>query len=333
MKKVLIKILTFLKNFYTKVILRAVVATVFGIKFVASKFKFLASPLSIKIIIWVLAVVALLQVVFGVMIYGFHMDNKVVRAVAKIVPYPIAIANQDFITYNQYFHEKDYIHHFYKATQQDTIDFTEIDKEIIDQLIENKMLAFQAMRYSVKVSKKDIDDAMNQIIDQNGGKDNVTKVLDDMYGLSISQFRNLVKTQMVREKINSDLIEKVTARHILVRVDASATTEQVQAAKDKITGYLNEINGGLDFGDAAKKYSEDTGSAENGGLLQPFAQGEMVAEFSKTAFSTEVGKISEPIKTEFGWHIIKVESKTGKINKSFDDWLSNLKKRSLIIKF
>jgi parvulin-like peptidyl-prolyl isomerase len=87
-------------------------------------------------------------------------------------------------------------------------------------------------------------------------------------------------------KQNSEkLIAKVTAQHILVTVDAAATDEQVAAAKAKAEGYLTEINAGLDFAEAAKKYSEDTGSATTGGYLDPFSNGDMVKEFSDAAYA------------------------------------------------
>ena len=138
---------------------------------------------------------------------------------------------------------------------------------------------------------------------------------------------------MLRDKLDQDLIARVTASHILVRVDKNAPEDQVAAAKAKIDGYLAEIKGGVDFAEQATKHSEDVGSAESGGALEPFAAGEMVKEFSDVAFSTKVGEISEPVRTDFGWHIIKVEAKKGTIEKTFGDWLDDIKKKSLIIKF
>ncbi|MCL5410941.1 MAG: peptidylprolyl isomerase [Patescibacteria group bacterium] len=294
---------------------------------------FFASKLMKRIGLVLVILVALLQIVFGVLIYGFKSEDKATRIVTKVIPFPIAVANQDFITYGDYLHEKDYIHHFYKATEQNTVDFAEIDKQITDQLIENKLIGFQALINKSRVSKKNVDTAVQGIVDQNGGQEKVDKVLSDLYGLDLKQFKVLVKSQMIRDKLDQDLIARATVSHILVRIDKNAPDDKVAEAKTKITGYLNEIKGGLNFAEAAKKYSEDTGSADQGGSLEPFAAGEMVPEFSDAAFATKVGEISEPVRSEFGWHIIKVEKKTGKIQKSFGDWLSNLEKKSLILKF
>ena len=129
------------------------------------------------------------------------------------------------------------------------------------------------------------------------------------------------------------MILKVKVSHILIRVDKDATADKVDAAKAKIDDLKKQIDNGADFAEVAKKSSEDTGSADQGGSLDAFTQGEMVQEFADAAFATPVGKISDPVRTEFGWHIIKVENKTGKINKSFNDWLDGIKSKSLIIKF
>ncbi|WP_342643607.1 peptidylprolyl isomerase [Rhodoligotrophos ferricapiens] len=98
-------------------------------------------------------------------------------------------------------------------------------------------------------------------------------------------------------KVNS--AERVHAQHILVD-----TEEQAQDA-------LAKIKGGAKFEDIAKQVSKD-GSAQVGGDLGFFSADEMVPEFSKVAFSLQPGQISEPIKTEYGWHVIKVlERKVG----------------------
>lgn len=295
--------------------------------------RFFASAKGIRTIIYLGFALGVIELAFAVLIYGFHSTDKATRIAAKVVPYPAAVVNQGFISYNEYLTERDYIHHFYNSTGQADLDYKAIDSEIINQLAENRLLSLQAFLYGEKVTKAEINSTLDQIIEQNGGQDQVEKVLSDLYGLNIDQFKKLIKTQILRDDINNKLIMRVTARHILVRVDENAAPEKIAETKAKIEGIKTEIQNGLDFAEAAKKYSEDTGSAENGGLLESFAKGEMVEEFSAVAFSAEVGKISDPVKTSFGWHIIKVEERTGKINSNFTDWLAALKKDSLIIKF
>jgi peptidyl-prolyl cis-trans isomerase C len=99
--------------------------------------------------------------------------------------------------------------------------------------------------------------------------------------------------------------QEVRARHILVE-----TEDEAKAVKA-------ELDKGADFAELAKKKSKDPGSAD-GGDLGFFTKEQMVPEFSAVAFSLEPGKISDPVKSQFGWHIIKVEEKRSRKAPDFD---------------
>src|ERR1700761_8585511 len=99
--------------------------------------------------------------------------------------------------------------------------------------------------------------------------------------------------------------QEVHARHILVE-----TEDEAKAVED-------ELKKGADFAELAKKKSKDPG-ASDGGDLGFFTKDQMVPEFSAVAFSLEPGKISDPVKSQFGWHIIKVEEKRNRKPPEFD---------------
>jgi peptidyl-prolyl cis-trans isomerase C len=105
--------------------------------------------------------------------------------------------------------------------------------------------------------------------------------------------------------------EEVHARHILVETedDAKAVAE--------------ELKKGADFAELAKKKSKDPG-ASDGGDLGFFTKDQMVPEFSQAAFALEPGKISDPVKSQFGWHIIKVEEKRKRKAPEFDQVKSQI---------
>jgi len=125
--------------------------------------------------------------------------------------------------------------------------------------------------------------------------------------------------------------EEAHARHILVRIQGApmpvrpgqkelSDTDAFAKAQD----LEKQLQSGADFAALATKESDDAGSGAKGGDLGTFHHGQMVPSFDQAAFALEPGKISEPVKSQFGYHIIKLESKS---TKSFDDVKGDLEKK------
>jgi peptidyl-prolyl cis-trans isomerase D len=120
----------------------------------------------------------------------------------------------------------------------------------------------------------------------------------------------------------------VEARHILIKLNPDASAEEVENARQRIETVLDLAKEGQDFGELAKKYSEGPTKTQ-GGSLGAFRREAMVKPFADKAFSMKAGEISEPVRTRFGWHIIKVEKinpeKTSSLSEARGDILNNLK--------
>jgi peptidyl-prolyl cis-trans isomerase D len=97
--------------------------------------------------------------------------------------------------------------------------------------------------------------------------------------------------------------ERVSVQHILIKATELA---QLEAARNKAEDLLKQLKAGADFAELAKKNSEDTANAANGGDLGWILRGQTVAEFEKAAFSLTPGTVSDPVQTEYGIHLIKV---------------------------
>ena len=96
------------------------------------------------------------------------------------------------------------------------------------------------------------------------------------------------------------MLDEVRARHILVKTE------------DEAKAVLAKVKGGADFEKLAREISIDPTAKTNGGDLEYFVQGDMVPEFSNAAFALKKGELSAPVKTQFGFHIIKVEDRRAK---------------------
>jgi peptidyl-prolyl cis-trans isomerase C len=112
--------------------------------------------------------------------------------------------------------------------------------------------------------------------------------------------------------------QEVHARHILFRA-AAGDEKAGKEAEDKIKAVIARVKQGEDFAKLAGELTEDPSGKANGGDLGYFSKEQMVPEFSDTAFKLEKGQISEPVKTQFGWHVLKVEDKRAKAPPKFEE--------------
>lgn len=121
--------------------------------------------------------------------------------------------------------------------------------------------------------------------------------------------------------------ERVRARHILFKVESSSSEETKEQVRNKAQQVLDRARKGEDFAHLAKEFSEDSGSAGEGGDLGFFERGKMVAPFEAVAFSLEPGSVSDLVETQFGYHIIKVEAKEPQRTRSLDEVRNSIVER------
>lgn len=144
---------------------------------------------------------------------------------------------------------------------------------------------------------------MEQLL-QKAGKEALTdKAMHDVYDEAAKQ--------MGQE-------QEVHARHILIRA-AAGDDKASKEAEDKIKAIIVRLKKGEDFAKVASEATEDPSGKANGGDLGYFSKEQMVPEFSDTAFKLDKGQISEPVKTQFGWHVIKVEDRRIGKPQSFEE--------------
>lgn len=207
-----------------------------------------------------------------------------------------------------------------------------------ESMVEQLLIIEMAEQDSVEILDKDVDKALNQqienIISQTGGKEQAEAVL----GKKISEFkrsyRDDMRGKLLAEKYTSSLTSSISVsrgdvvdfyntykdsmpsfptlyktHHILLEIKPSEKSQKT--TYEKILNIKKEITQGLSFEEAAKKYSSDPGSKDKGGNLGYVSRGVFVDEFEKVVFTVEKNKLTDPVKTQYGYHLIEVLERTG----------------------
>ncbi len=179
------------------------------------------------------------------------------------------------------------------------LDEVKRDFERANALSQGRTGTFEQMLQRMGVNPQNLRDslqqaiALEQVLGQRGFKPPSDDEVRAVYDANAQQFNRP---------------ESVRARHILIKVPEQATVQDWDAAKKKLDDLRVQIvDKKVDFGKLAKEHSDDT-SGEQGGDLGYFPKGVMVAEFERSVFALKDGEVSQPVKTRFGWHLIKREA-------------------------
>ncbi|MBD3233780.1 MAG: hypothetical protein GF315_08665 [candidate division Zixibacteria bacterium] len=198
----------------------------------------------------------------------------------------------------------------------------EIKKDALNDYIDEKLIEQQVDSvYHALKTNPEFDEKVHDYLEK--------PVLKLMYQKEIAEVVEVTDEeaqQYYDENIDRyTLPEQVRASHVLIKVDADSTdsSSKIKAEERKAKKEAEEVyrkaKAGEDFAELAEKYSDDPGSGKRGGDLGFFGRGRMVSEFEEKAFSMEEGEISEPVKSQFGYHVIKVVEKKPEEVKPFDE--------------
>lgn len=202
-------------------------------------------------------------------------------------------------------------------------------KELVTSMIEEKLINQEARKANVKVGNDEIAAEVNKIKGRFPSETEFNAALAQA-GLTMADLNERIGTQLLMKKILTpkvqdkiteekvrDYFEKnraefdkpaeVKASHILVKTEEEAR------------GILDQINKGADFAALAREKSTDPGSKDKGGDLGYFTADKMVKPFADAAFALNVGQVSGVVKSDFGFHIIKVTDKKPAVTATFEE--------------
>jgi peptidyl-prolyl cis-trans isomerase SurA len=203
--------------------------------------------------------------------------------------------------------------------------------QVLDGLIAERLLDAEVRKLHVEVTDAEVDRVVQATMQENGLTEDTLKMALGQQGMTLGEYRDQLKKQLTKMKIvqlkvksrvsvtDEDVktaarqeerafakvgFSRVHARHILWLVPPGGDGEE---QKKKALSARTRLSAGEDFAALAAAESEDPGSKGRGGDLGTFGRGEMVPEFERAAFSAPLGVVVGPVRSAFGWHLIRVE--------------------------
>ena len=254
------------------------------------------------------------------------------EAAEAVVDRIVAVVNQDIITLSDL--EKWKAPFLAEIKAEDRLEKREKTQEalrkLLDRLVEEKLVDQEVRRVGLKLSGKEVEAAVEEIRQKNKLSPQEFERALAAEGLNLEGFKKQLEKQMLRMKMVG-LLMKVETKpgekelrefflknidryrgadtyrpaHILFYSPKETSPEDVQAIRKKCEGVLEKIRKGADFGEMAVLYSEDT-SAKDRGDLGFFKKGELIPAFEREALRLKIGEVSGIVRTDFGFHIIKL---------------------------
>jgi parvulin-like peptidyl-prolyl isomerase len=211
---------------------------------------------------------------------------------------------------------------------------------------ERKLLLAAAAAAKTVVPAEELNTALQSEYQQAGGEEAFLTALKGA-DISIDHVKKSIEETILINKLLAGIAEKGAAvseddlrkafeqessgdktasvRHILLMTQGKSDQEKA-AIRTRIEGILAEAKAGADFVELVKKYSEDTGSKDNGGLYENFPRGQMVKPFEDAAFSVPIGELSGVVETEYGYHVLKVVGRE-KETRTFEEARAEIESR------
>jgi len=205
-------------------------------------------------------------------------------------------------------------------------------RKTLDSMIDEKLVDNELKELKVSIGDKEVDAAIDEVKKSYNLNDEQLQQAVAREGYTITEYREQMRKQIGRYKLIAEKVRKsvkvsdadvqteydrmtrsegedyeVHIRHILINVARTATQAEVEQARKKAQAIAVEAREpGVDFAALAKKRSEGSSSSD-GGDLGFFKRGTMVPEFERVAFGLKTGEVSDPVRTQFGWHVLKLE--------------------------
>ena len=222
---------------------------------------------------------------------------------------------------------------------------------LLDALITEKLVTKEVSDKGIVVRDEDVDRYIDSIKERNKITDEQLKQALTQQGLTLESYRAQIREDIQRQQLISHEIRgkvnvtpeevqryyeahlseyskpaKLQVAHIVFRLPPDASPDQVAAATAQAEDVQARLKKGGDFAELAKQFSED-GTAQNGGELGWFKKGELLEPLEKAAETMKAGQVSDPVRTNVGVHLIKVEAREDASHQNLDELADQIKQQ------
>lgn len=198
-----------------------------------------------------------------------------------------------------------------------TPEYNTLKNQAVQFLVQRAQFEQKAEELGIEITDEDVDERLEQIKEQyfSGEEEKYEEQLEQQ-GLSDEQVRRDIRAQLIQEKLFEKVTEEIEVTDEEVQQQYASNKEQYGQPESRDVRHIlvetqkeandlrRQLNEGADFEKLAKDHSKDPGSAAQGGKLT-ISRGQTVPEFDKAAFSLSVNTLSQPIKTQYGFHLIQ----------------------------
>lgn len=250
-----------------------------------------------------IALIVAFFVYCGLALYKFQSTSAFIYEVTRVIPFPVAKAGPHFVSYESYLFELRHLKHYYETQQKENFNdpkwaehYTRLKQDSLQKVINDAYVKELAESGNITVSNREVEDQIALVKSQNrlGSNDEMLNdVLDQFWDWSIDDFKRELKTQLLAQKVASELDTATQAR---------------------ASNALAELKAGADFAAVAAKYSDDTESKARGGAY-PGPVGktdrDVPPHVVDALFALQPGEVSEVVNTGYTLEIVKNISVSG----------------------